>query len=65
MVHTNHACPAIYDEITKIMNLSLLSSAQHIEMGKTKKGRDYKDLLTLYALVLSYSSTLLISFWIF
>ena len=47
-VHTNHACAAIYGAMTKITNLSLLSSEQHLEMGKTRKERDYKDLLTLY-----------------
>ena len=47
-VHTNHACAAIHGAMTKITNLSLLSSEQHLEMGKTRKERDYKDLLTLY-----------------
>ena len=43
-VYTNHACAAM----TKITSLSLLSSEQHVEMGKTRKERDYNDLLTLY-----------------
>ena len=47
-VHTNHACAAIHDAMIKITNLSLLSSEQHVEMGKTRKERDYKHLLTLY-----------------
>ena len=33
--HKNHACASIHDAMTKIMNLSLLSSEQHLEMGKT------------------------------
>ena len=36
-VHTNHACAAIHDAMSKIINLSLLSSEQHVEMGKTRK----------------------------
>ena len=63
--HTNHACAAIYDAITKIKNLSLLSSEQHTEMGKTRKERDYKDLLTLYSPFPNNSPTLLIKVWIF
>ena len=47
-VFTNHACAAIHYAMTKITNLPLLSSEQHVEMGKTRKERDYKDLLTLY-----------------
>ena len=47
-VYTNHACAAIHDAMTKITSLSLLSSEQHVEMGKTRKERDYNDLLTLY-----------------
>ena len=42
-VYTNHACAAIHDAMTKITNLSLLSSEQHLKMGKTTKERDYKD----------------------
>ena len=34
--------------MTKITNLSLLSSEQHVEMRKIRKEHDYKDLLTLY-----------------
>ena len=37
-----------HDAMTKIMNLPLLSSEQHVEMGKTRKECNYKDLLTLY-----------------
>ena len=47
-VHTNRACAAIHDTMTKITNLSLQSSEQHVETGKTRKERDYKDLLTLH-----------------
>ena len=64
-VRTNHACAAIYDAITKITNLSLLSTEQHTEMGKTRKERDYKALLTLHSPVPNNSPTLLIKFWIF
>ena len=47
-VFTNHACTATHDAMTKITNLPLLSSEQHVEMGKTRKERNYKDLLTLH-----------------
>ena len=47
-VYTNHACAAIHDAMTKITSLSLLSSEQHVEVGKTRKEHDYNDLLTLY-----------------
>ena len=47
-VHTNHACTAFHHGITNIINLSLLSSEQHAEMGKTRKEGNYKDLLILY-----------------
>ena len=36
-VRTNHACAAIYDAITKITNLSLLSTEQHTEMERQGK----------------------------
>ena len=36
-VHANHACTAIHDAMTKIMNLSLLYSEQHVQIGKTRK----------------------------
>ena len=36
-VHANHVCAAIHDAMSKITNLSLLSSEQHVEMGKTRK----------------------------
>ena len=55
-VFTNHACAAIHDAMTKITNLPLLSSEQHVEMGKTRKERDYKDLLTLYDWLSTHSA---------
>ena len=55
-VYTNHACAAIHDAMTKITNLSLLSSEQHLKMGKTRKERDYKDLLTRYNWLSTHSA---------
>ena len=46
-VFTNPACTATHDAMTKITNLSLLSSEQNVEMGKTRKEHSQKDLLTL------------------
>ena len=37
---TNPACTATHDAMTKITNLSLLSSEQNVEMGKTRKERN-------------------------
>ena len=45
--HTNHACAAIHDTMTKVTNLSLLLSEQQVEKGKTRKELNYKGLLTL------------------
>ena len=55
-VHANHARAAIHDAMTKITNLSLLSSEQHVEMGKTRKEYDYKDLLTLHDWLSTHSA---------
>ena len=54
-VHTNHACAVIHDAMTKITNLSLVSSEQHVEMGKSRKHRDFNDLLIFYEWLSTHS----------
>ena len=46
-VHTNHVCGAFYNAITKITNLSLLSSEQH----RDGKDKERTRLLTSHLLV--------------
>ena len=46
-VHTTHECAVIHEAMTNVTQLTTSSSEQHIELGTSRKSRDYADLTTV------------------